>query len=182
MDLSVCGILKEGNEMIKVNVNQMGIEINNGKGEALVKWYDKESVAYYILILRNRDDFYTEIARLLIHPRNDERVAEQKKLLKFYGFDVEFGENKLVPVEGKVRVINSIYLYWNYDEFVKKYNIEGWKRGRELPKYYKHIEFNCLGKGRLSEDGNLIYVLELDGNTWLIGEDSVEDGRIVLRR
>ena len=166
MELSVCGILKEGNEMIKVNVNQMGIEVNNGKGEELVKWYDKESAAYYILILRNRDDFYTEIARLLIHPRNDERVAEQKKLLKFY---VEFSENKLVLIEGKIKIIDGKYLYFHYHEFIKKYNIEGWEHGREL-----HIEFNCLGSGRVSEDGNLIYVLELDGDTWLVGEDGIE--------
>ena len=55
-------------------------------------------------------------------------------------------------------------MYFHYHEFIKKYNIEGWEHGRELPKYYKHIEFNCLGSGRVSEDGNLIYVLELDGD------------------
>ena len=32
------------------------------------------------------------------------------KLLGNYGFDVEFGENKLVPVEGKVRIIDGKYL------------------------------------------------------------------------
>ena len=82
MDLSVCGILKEGNEMIKVNVNKMDRWIRNDEGIVLIKQHTTTTNADYKLILGYKDgDHTTHITEIPIFLDDEKRLSEQMKLL-----------------------------------------------------------------------------------------------------
>jgi len=175
-------IIKEGRavsedeELIKVNMNETEnlIWSNN-------MWLKKENSTNdsdYILeigIYTNSIEGVDTLAKLPIYLNEKELLKKQKELLKFYGFDVSFEEkDRLIPMNEKCRIINEDYLYSDYSGFINKYNIKGWESDRPLPRYYKNIEFTLIGKAKHIVRAITIYVIEVEGDIWLINEKGCE--------
>jgi len=172
--------ISEEEKMIKINVNDMGNEsIQNGNGIYLLKDLAdrEESTADYTLTIGIKEtmNIIIHITTLPIFLDDNNRLKVQKELLKFYGFDVSFEEkDKLIPMNEKCRIINEDYLYNDYGGFIDKYNIKGWERGRYLPRYYRNIKFNLIGKAKHIECDRIVCVIEVEGSIWLINEKGVE--------
>jgi len=85
-----------------------------------------------------------------------------------------FNNKGFEGLNGIGRIVDSGKFHSTYENFIKKYNIENWECGRQLPNNFPTIDFKVIGCAELEQGNDLIYVIEHDNKTWLIGEEGLE--------